>query len=85
MKAIKFEELDKVTGGVLTEVQHCENSGANVRMTPGLDGKVCATLANGTMLETTGSCVEKDGIVWYQVHLASGSDDAWIAGSLIGF
>ena len=85
MKALNIEELNKVAGGVVTEVVNCPNSGANIRETPGLDGKVAAVLANGTQLELTGSSVEKDGIVWYQVHLATGSDDGWVAGSLIGF
>jgi len=85
MKTLNMKDLDKVTGGVLTEVQNTEFSGANIRETPGLDGVICATLTNGTKLETTGSSVEKDGIVWYQVSLASGSDYGWVAGSLIGF
>jgi hypothetical protein len=27
----------------------------------------------------------KDGYTWYEVHLESGSDNGWVAGSLIGY
>ena len=27
----------------------------------------------------------KDGYVWYEITLENGSDNAWIAGSLIGY
>ena len=81
MKALKIEELDKVAGGVLTQIR--SNEDVVVREEPGLDGLVLATLPNGTKLETNGTKIVKDGITWYMVHLASGSDDAWIDGSRI--
>ena len=81
MRAIKIEELDKVAGGVLTMIRSDED--VVIREEPGLDGRILATLPNGTKLETNGTKTVKDGITWYMVHLASGSDDAWIDGSRI--
>ena len=58
-----------------------------------LDGKkVDLDLKGGTVLEDTttpqGSghvILLKDGYVWYEITLENGSDNAWIAGSLIGY
>ena len=51
----------------------------------GLKGEILGALKNGTEVETTGDVCRKDGYDWYMVHLVTGSDDAWIAGSLIGY
>ncbi len=44
-----------------------------------------AKLNNGTKVKTTGNKIKKDGYVWYEITLENGSDNAWIAGSLIGY
>ena len=41
-------------------------------------------ISNGTKVITTGDAVYADGYNWYKIVLPSGSDEAWIAGSLIG-
>ncbi len=47
--------------------------------------KVITKLNNGTKVKTTGNKIKKDGYVWYEITLENGSDNAWIAGSLIGY
>ena len=85
MNKISFEALEEITGGKIVTVANDAVNYANIRHTPGLNGKVAAKVYNGTMLRTTGLKVTKDGYVWYEVTLLDGSDNAWIAGSLIGF
>jgi hypothetical protein len=85
MSKISFEALEEITGGKIVTVANDAVNYANIRHTPGLNGKVAAKVYNGTKLRTTGCKVEKDGYVWYEVTLIDGSDNAWIAGSLIGF
>ena len=85
MNKISFEALEEITGGKIVTVANDAVNYANIRHTPGLNGKVAAKVYNGTKLRTTGLKVKKDGYVWYEVTLIDGSDNAWIAGSLIGF
>ena len=85
MNKISFEALEEITGGKIVTVANDAVNYANIRHTPGLNGKVAAKVYNGTNLRTTGLKVTKDGYVWYEVTLLDGSDNAWIAGSLIGF
>ncbi len=85
MSKISFEALEEITGGKIVTVANDSENYANIRHTPGLNGKVAAKVYNGTKLRTTGLKVKKDGYVWYEVTLIDGSDNAWIAGSLIGF
>ena len=85
MNKISFEALEEITGGKIVTVANDAVNYANIRHTPGLNGKVAAKVYNGTKLKTTGLKVTKDGYVWYEVTLLDGSDNAWIAGSLIGF
>jgi uncharacterized protein YgiM (DUF1202 family) len=85
MNKISFEALEEITGGKIVTVANDAVNYANIRHTPGLNGKVAAKVYNGTKLRTTGLRVTKDGYVWYEVTLLDGSDNAWIAGSLIGF
>ena len=85
MSKISFEALEEITGGKIVTVANDAVNYANIRHTPGLNGKIAAKVYNGTKLRTTGLKVEKDGYVWYEVTLIDGSDNAWIAGSLIGF
>ena len=85
MNKISFEALEEITGGKIVTVANNAVNYANIRHTPGLNGKVAAKVYNGTKLRTTGLKVTKDGYVWYEVTLLDGSDNAWIAGSLIGF
>ena len=85
MNKINFEALENVTGGATVTVHNDSVNYANLRHEPGLNGKIAAKVKNGTRLITTGYKVKKDGYVWYEVCLESGSDYAWIAGSLIGF
>lgn len=85
MSKISFEALEEITGGKIVTVANDAVNHANIRHTPCLNGKVAAKVYNGTKLRTTGLKVKKDGYVWYEVTLIDGSDNAWIAGSLIGF
>ena len=85
MNKISFEALEEITGGKIVTVANDAVNYANIRHTPGLNGKIAAKVYNGTKLRTTGLKVKKDGYVWYEVTLIDGSDNAWIAGSLIGF
>ena len=85
MSKISFEALEEITGGKIVTVANDSENYANIRHTPGLNGKVAAKVYNGTKLRTTSLKVKKDGYVWYEVTLIDGSDNAWIAGSLIGF
>ena len=85
MNKISFEALEEITGGKIVTVANDAVNYANIRHTPGLNVKVAAKVYNGTKLRTTGLKVTKDGYVWYEVTLLDGSDNAWIAGSLIGF
>ena len=85
MSKISFEALEEITGGKIVTVANDVVNYANIRHTPGLNGKIAAKVYNGTKLRTTGLKVKKDGYVWYEVTLIDGSDNAWIAGSLIGF
>ena len=85
MNKINVEALEEVTGGKIVTVKNDAVSYANIRHTPGLNGKIATRVYNGTKLRTTGNKVKKDGYVWYEVTLLDGSDNAWIAGSLIGF
>ena len=90
MNAISVEELVDVTGGEIKrgEIKKVKNDTvgyAYVREEPGKKGQILGALKNGTEVETTGDVCTKDGYDWYMVHLVTGSDDAWIAGSLIGY
>ena len=73
--AINDMELDNVTGGATRTVKN----------NAGLKSKVITKLNNGTKVKTTGNKIKKDGYVWYEITLENGSDNAWIAGSLIGY
>lgn len=85
MNRISEEALDEVIGGVTRTVHNDACGYANVRENPGLKSQVAAKIDNGTRVVTTGNKVTKDGYEWYEVTLESGSDYAWIAGSLIGY
>lgn len=85
MNALNMEALADVTGGEIRKVNNKSVGYAYVREEPGKNGQVLGTLKNGTEVETTGEVCKKDGYDWYMVHLKTGSDDAWIAGSLIGY
>ena len=50
----------------------------------GLKSLILAEVPNGTLINTTGRVAVADGITWYEITLASGSDPGWIAGSMIG-
>jgi len=83
--AINDAALDNVTGGVTRTVKNTSVNYANVREGAGLGSKVVGKINNGTKVKTTGKKIKKDGYVWYEITLANGSDNAWIAGSLIGY
>lgn len=85
MNRISEEALGGVIGGAIRTVQNTSVGYANIREEPGENSKVISKVYNGEQLETTGETCKKGGYVWYRVHLASGSDDAWVAGSLIGY
>ena len=82
---ISEEALAAVIGGVTRTVYNDSCDYTNIRENPGFGGTVCFKANNGERVVTTGNTVEKDGYVWYEVHLERGSDDGWIAGSLIGY
>ena len=83
--AINDMELDNVTGGATRTVKNNSLKYANIREGAGLKSKVITKLNNGTKVKTTGNKIKKDGYVWYEITLENGSDNAWIAGSLIGY
>ncbi len=80
-KALDENELNGVSGGVLAS-SRAKN--INVRENPGLSSAILATLPYGTQFNTTGRTSYADGIQWYEVTLATGSDPGWVAGYLIG-
>lgn len=82
---ISFEELESISGGAIRAVDNPSAGYANIRYEPGMSGEIIARVDNGTLLKTTNKTVTKDGYVWYQVTLATGSDYGWISGSLIGY
>ena len=83
--AINDMELDNVTGGATRTVKNNSLKYVNIREGAGLKSKVITKLNNGTKVKTTGNKIKKDGYVWYEITLKNGSDNAWIAGSLIGY
>ena len=85
MDKLNLDALDEVAGGKIVEVKNDAVNYANIREQPGLNSTVLAKISNGTKLNTTGNKVKKDGYIWYEVTLATGSDVGWIAGSLIGY
>ena len=85
MNKINVDALENVTGGVIRTVQNDAVDYANIRLAPGLDTKVLAKVKNGTKVNTTGRTFKADGYIWYEVTLLGGSDNGWIAGSLIGY
>ena len=85
MNKINDGALENVSGGARRTVHNDALDYANVRHAPGLNSTVCGKLYNGTEVLTTGDKVTKDGYTWSKIVLPSGSDEAWIAGSLIGY
>ena len=79
------EALENVNGGAARTVRNDSRDYANVREYPGLDTAVCGRVYNGETVYTTGETCYADGYNWYKIVLPSGSDEAWIAGSLIGY
>ena len=77
--------LENVNGGAARTVRNDSRDYANVREYPGLDTAVCGRVYNGETVYTTGETCYADGYNWYKIVLPSGSDEAWIAGSLIGY
>lgn len=80
--ALNSDELSGVNGGLLS-ISQAKN--INVRESPGLSTAILATVPYGTQFNTTGRTSYVDGIQWYEVTLATGSDPGWVAGYLIGF
>ena len=85
MNKINEEALGEVFGGEMRAIKNSSLGYVNIREEPGEDSTIVAKVNNGEMVETTGETCKKGGYVWYRVHLASGSDDAWVAGSLIDY
>lgn len=85
MNKINDEALENVTGGASRKVYNDAVGYANVRSTPGKGDNVCGRVYNGETVWTTGEVIYADGYDWYKIVLPSGSDEAWIAGSLIGY
>ena len=82
---INDEALENVNGGAARTVHNDSRDYANVREYPGLDTTVSGRVYNGETVYTTGETGYADGYNWYKIVLPSGSDEAWIAGSLIGY
>ncbi len=80
-KALNENELNSVSGGILAS---STAKNINVRENPGLSSAILATVPYGTQFNTTGRTSYADGIQWYEVTLATGSDPGWVAGYLIG-
>jgi hypothetical protein len=86
MKKIDDASLEQVVGGATREVYNPGNVNyANVRLEPGLDGKICFVMDNGAQIETTGEIQKIDGIKWYQIELPGGGPNryGWIAGTML--
>ena len=84
MKKLSMDELEKAVGGDILPVHNYTANGTNIREAPGLKSLILAEVPNGTLINTTGRVAVADGITWYEITLASGSDPGWIAGSMIG-
>ena len=85
LNKVNDQALDNVVGGATRTVHNDAVSYANVRHAPGLNSSVASQISNGTKVVTTGEVVYADGYNWYKIVLPGGSDEAWIAGSLIGY
>ena len=85
MNKVNDTALNEVVGGVRRTVHNDAVGYANVRSGAGLNSKVLLKLDNGTVVETTGNKIQRDGYVWYEIYLAGKYDYGWIAGSLIGY
>lgn len=83
MNKIDVAALENVIGGAIMTVRNDAVNYANVRETAGLKGVVLARVPNGTKVRTTGKKIKKDGYTWYEITLLDGSDNAWIASSLL--
>ena len=79
------EAFEAISGGVLRTIYNDASDYTYIRENPGYGSAVCFKAANGVKLDTTGETFKKDGYTWYEVHLEDGSDNGWIAGSLIGY
>ena len=85
MNKINEEALEEVVGGKRVTVHNDAVNYANIRSGAGLNTEVLFRVKNGTVLETTGNKITRDGYTWYEVNLAGAYDYGWIAGSLIGY
>ena len=86
LKKIDDEVLEQVTGGKKVTVRNDATTYANIRLQPGLDTEVLYRADNGTVLETTGNTISRDGYIWYEIFVPDArAGYGWIAGSLIGY
>ena len=83
-KALKKEELEGVSGGVMRTVDTRMNMDAVVRSGPGISYAQIGSLKNGTQANTTGnsSYNPQDGRTWYEINYPM---YGWMAGSLLGY
>ena len=85
MEKLNLDELEEVVGGANVTVHNPTVDYANIREAPGLDSVVLCQAKNGTKLITTGKRVKKDGYIWCEVYLATGSDPGWVTKHLLDF
>ena len=78
------KSLESVIGGVKRRIDTHTSKNAVIRSGPGLNCVQIESLSNGTVVLTTGECVEnfEDGKTWYEIYEPI---HGWISGSLIGY
>lgn len=84
---LSMNELEQVTGGRTATVNTGTADNAAIRIAPG-DGKIIASLANGTPVETVGTPVYDVGTDrnWIKVKFKKKGKlmTGWIAASIVG-
>ena len=84
---LNMDELEQVTGGRTATVNTGTTENAAIRNAPG-DGKIIASLTNGTLVDTVGTPVYDVGTDrnWIQVKFKHKGKIAtgWIAASIVG-
>ena len=88
MRELDMEALENVVGGVNKTVNTGTPQNAAIKDAPG-DGKVIASLPNGTVVDTIGApCYDRETKRnWIQVTFVTASGKkkkGWIAASIVG-
>ncbi len=81
-KNMNEQELENVTGGEYRTVNTGDSRDAAIRSFPGLNAPVVATLANGTVANSTGRFTYADGRNWAEIDYPV---RGWIKGAILGY